>query len=66
MEAMQYAKWLSIRSNYWNGPEYIYGRGEWRAGNGSIVTQWHPTKAAATKEFFKLLHEQFVKTLVSH
>lgn len=47
-------------------PEYICGRGEWRAGSGAIVTQWHSTKSAATKEFFKLVHDRFVKSLIAN
>ena len=33
------------------GAEFLTGLDEWRAGKGAIVTDWHPTKAAAAEAF---------------
>jgi hypothetical protein len=36
-------------------PEFIFGRDEWRAGRGNIVTGWHKTKELAYREFMFLV-----------
>jgi hypothetical protein len=33
-------------------PEFIQGRGQWKAGRGSVVTDWHETKEAAEAAYW--------------
>jgi hypothetical protein len=39
----------------WLGADYISGLGQFRAGRGRYVTDWHPTQTDAAREFV-LLH----------